>query len=90
MKPSDANAKVEKPAMTKEHLDALFSGEDLSEDFQEKAKTIFEAAINERTTLLRLNSLKHTRLLSPRQSRNFSKRSPSDLTTISDMSLRTG
>lgn len=50
MKPSDASAKVEKPAMTKEHLDALFSGEDLSEDFQEKAKTIFEAAINERTT----------------------------------------
>ncbi len=50
MKPSDANAKVEKPAMTKEHLDALFSGEDISEDFQEKAKTIFEAAINERTT----------------------------------------
>lgn len=49
MKPSDASAKVEKPAMTKEHLDALFSGEDLSEDFQEKAKTIFEAAINERT-----------------------------------------
>ena len=48
MKPSDASAKVEKPAM-KEHLDALFSGEELSEDFQEKAKTIFEAAINERT-----------------------------------------
>jgi len=48
MKSSAANAKVEKPAMTKEHLDALFSGEDLSEDFKDKAKTIFEAAINER------------------------------------------
>ena len=48
MKPSDASAKIEKPSMTKEHLDALFTGEDLSEEFQEKAKTIFEAAINER------------------------------------------
>ena len=48
MKSSDANAKVEKPNMTKEHLDALFSGEDLSEDFRNKATTIFETAINER------------------------------------------
>ncbi len=29
-----------------EDMTALFSGEDLSEEFQEKAKTIFEAAIN--------------------------------------------
>ena len=91
MKPSDANAKVEKPAMTKEHLDALFSGEDLSEDFQEKlSRPSLKPRSMSVPTLLRLNSLKHTRLLSPRQSRNFSKRSPSDLTTISDMSLRTG
>ncbi len=50
MKSSAANAKVEKPSMTKEHLDALFNGEDLSEDFRSKAVTIFETAINERTS----------------------------------------
>ena len=33
-------------------LDALFDGEDLSEDFQYKAATIFEAAINERVDLI--------------------------------------
>lgn len=48
MKPSDASAKVEKLTATKEHLTALFSGEDLTEDFKDKATTIFEAAINER------------------------------------------
>ena len=48
MKASDANAKIEQPSATKEHLDALFSGEDLSEDFRNKATTIFETAINER------------------------------------------
>lgn len=32
----------------KEHLVAMFDGEDLSEDFKEKAVAIFEAAINER------------------------------------------
>ena len=31
-----------------QHLDALFDGEELSESFQNKAATIFEAAINER------------------------------------------
>jgi hypothetical protein len=39
--------KVEKPSM-KEHIDALFSGEELTEDFRTKATTIFEAAVNER------------------------------------------
>jgi len=32
----------------KEHVDALFSGEELSEDFRVKALTIFETALNER------------------------------------------
>ena len=32
----------------KEHVDALFSGEELSEDFKTKAMTIFETALNER------------------------------------------
>jgi hypothetical protein len=35
-----------------DHLEALFDGEDLSEEFKEKAITIFEAAINERVTFL--------------------------------------
>lgn len=44
-------AKVQKPkgdVNVKEHLEALFDGEELSETFQSKASTIFEAAINER------------------------------------------
>jgi hypothetical protein len=31
----------------KEHMDALFAGEELTEDFKEKATVIFEAAIND-------------------------------------------
>jgi len=46
MKPSAASPKVEKPHM-KEHMDALFAGEELTEDFKEKATTIFEAAVND-------------------------------------------
>ena len=37
-------------ANVKEHLDVLFDGEDLSEGFQKKAATIFEAVINEKIT----------------------------------------
>lgn len=47
-KKSDADGKIEKPSMKKEDLDALFSGTELSEDFKEKAATIFEAHMNER------------------------------------------
>lgn len=36
-----------------EHLTALFGGENLSEEFMNKASVIFEAAINERTTSIR-------------------------------------
>jgi hypothetical protein len=35
-----------------EHLDNLFSGEELSEDFKEKATVVFEAAINERVSTI--------------------------------------
>lgn len=42
----------ERPGM-KEHLDALFNGEQLSEDFQQKAALIFEAALTEREEALR-------------------------------------
>ncbi|NDG33292.1 hypothetical protein EB118_24900 [bacterium] len=38
-KPSAASSSM------KEHIDAIFYGEDLSEDFREKATTIFEAAV---------------------------------------------
>ena len=37
-----------KGAAMKEHIDAMFNGEDLSEDFKEKASTIFEAAVQAR------------------------------------------
>jgi hypothetical protein len=36
-----------------EHLEALFDGESLSEEFMTKAATIFEAAINQRVNVLR-------------------------------------
>ena len=39
-KPSAASSSM------KEHIDAIFSGEDLSEDFRNKATTIFEAAVS--------------------------------------------
>ncbi len=41
-KPSAAGASM------KEHIDAMFNGEDLSEDFRQKASTIFEAAVQAR------------------------------------------
>ena len=37
----------------KEHINVLTSGEDLSEEFKEKASTIFEAAVNERVKATR-------------------------------------
>ena len=46
MKASSASA-------TAEHMDALFGGEDLSEDFRNKATTIFTAALNEREEVIR-------------------------------------
>ena len=36
----------------KEHADALFGGEDLSEEFKNKAITVFEAAVHERVTAI--------------------------------------
>lgn len=37
-----------KTTSVKEHIDAMFNGEDLSEEFIQKATTIFEAAVNVR------------------------------------------
>ena len=49
MKPSKASAKQDKQKV-KEYVSAMFAGEDLSEDFQNKASTIFEAAVAEQVT----------------------------------------
>ena len=35
-----------------EDVQALLAGEELSEEFQEKARTIFEAAINEKVSII--------------------------------------
>ena len=48
----EEEAKKKKKAKMKEHMDALFNGEDLSEDFRSKAETIFEAAIADRVAEL--------------------------------------
>ena len=55
MKPSHAVAtkgpKTKYPmASVKEDIDAMFNGEELSEEFKEKASTLFEAAINAKLT----------------------------------------
>ena len=51
MKPSKASAKQDKQKV-KEYVSAMFAGEDLSEDFQSKATTIFEAAVNEQVSAI--------------------------------------
>lgn len=45
--------KTSSASETQEHMDALFGGEDLSEDFRTKATTIFTAALNEREKAIR-------------------------------------
>ena len=57
-KPSAASANIEKPSM-KEDMDALFSGEELTEEFKEKASAIFESAVSRRVDLIEneLNNL---------------------------------
>ena len=49
-KPSKASGKIDTIKATKEHIDVLFAGESLTEDFKLKAITIFETAINERVS----------------------------------------
>lgn len=43
---SSIAAKPSAASSMKEHIDAIFNGEDLSEDFRAKATTIFEAAVS--------------------------------------------
>jgi len=47
-------------AAMNEHLQNLFDGEALSEEFMSKASVIFEAALNERTTFIREELLKES------------------------------
>ena len=49
----------EETAMT-EHLESLFNGENLSEEFMSKTAVIFEAALNERTTKIREQVLRES------------------------------
>ena len=51
MSASDASAKIDTPKM-KEHVDAIFGGEELSEEFKDKATTVFEAAVSERVNAI--------------------------------------
>ena len=50
-KPSDASPEIQTISV-REHLENLFDGEELSEEFMEKAETVFETAINERVQSL--------------------------------------
>jgi plasmid maintenance system antidote protein VapI len=49
----------EETAMT-EHLESLFNGENLSEEFMSKTAVIFEAALNERTSKIREQVLRES------------------------------
>lgn len=51
------------PGNIQEHLTALFGGENLSEEFMNKASVIFEAAINERTQTIKEELIKQSAAL---------------------------
>ena len=51
-----------------DYLESLFDGENLSEDFKFKAKTIFEAAINERVSMIEAHILEAAKELVQEQS----------------------
>lgn len=57
-KPSDASPEIQtpegvvQPVPFKEHMESLFDGEELSEEFMSKAEVVFEAAVGERVAVL--------------------------------------
>lgn len=53
-------AEQEEEKSMNEHLVSLFGGEDLSEEFMNKASVVFEAALNERTTAIREQILRES------------------------------
>ena len=50
---SEEEVKEEPTVNVEEDLAALFGGEELSEEFQTKAKTIFEAAVNSKVNVVK-------------------------------------
>ena len=50
---SEEDVKEEPTVNVEEDLAALFGGEELSEEFQQKAKTIFEAAVNSKVNVVK-------------------------------------
>ena len=50
--PNDAVTQEEQEVQTENYLQALFNGETLTESFKEKAKLIFETAVNARVALI--------------------------------------
>ena len=73
-----------------EDMNALFSGEELSEEFQNKAKTIFEAAINSKALRLKRRLKKKTRRRLLRKSQKLRKLSLRELTLTLSTSLMSG
>jgi len=53
-------APVAEAASTNDQLQALFGGENLSEEFMNKASVVFEAALNERTSAIREQVLRES------------------------------
>jgi hypothetical protein len=53
-------AEEEKEESVNEHLQNLFGGENLSEEFMNKATVVFEAALNERTSAIREQILRES------------------------------
>jgi plasmid maintenance system antidote protein VapI len=60
--PADEPAHVDEipDTVVMEHLNSLFSGENLSEEFMNKTAVIFEAVLNERTTKIREQVLRES------------------------------
>lgn len=56
---------------TNEHVEALFNGETLSEEFQAKAKVVFEAALAEHTKALRNKFIKEFRIRESKIQKRF-------------------
>ena len=78
--------KMSPSAGMKEHLGKLFSGEELSEDFKEKASTVFEAASLCELTNFAPNSMKSLTVNSKKQKQKWLR----NLINTSPTLLRTG
>jgi hypothetical protein len=68
------DTKERKLINTKEHMDALHEGEELSEEFKEKAKVIFESALREQSEVTRKRFIKEFNLRKVRMQKDFDKK----------------